>query len=361
VRPARGFTLIEVLVVVAVIGVLVGLLLPAVQKVREAAAQSKCKNNLKQLGLALHHYHDNHGAFPTSRQATTHFLAPSQYHEVLIDAVPTQLLVGITETGTFPINYEQVGSWPMQLFPLLEQDAIIRSWDPCATVPDLYTVYNRIKSYRVAGLLCPTDYTVFTGPNPLGYEFNSYLGVTGSNEQLVSVQVQPGEFKQHASNATNGFFPTIGWGEMVLPGPQWVWPARPKVTFLTAVSGTSNVVAVGERPPSADKYFGRWIMTDYDTILGNPNMEPGIIPFDKAGSPCPTPSYYRADSTDNPCAGTHFWSLHPGGGNWLFGDGSVHFLSYSIDTTVLAALSDITGSSSGSGGSGGTVWGTGGP
>jgi prepilin-type N-terminal cleavage/methylation domain-containing protein/prepilin-type processing-associated H-X9-DG protein len=350
----RGFTLVELLVVIAIIALLIGLLLPAVQKVREASARMTCANNLHQIGVALHHYHDARGSFPTGRQATESYLAPHELHE----AITPQLLVGVTETGGFPIDYDQVGSWLMRLFPYLEQTELVRKWDTCRSVPDLYAVHDDLKGVPIKGYMCPSDPAVWLGPNPYGYAFNSYLGVTGSNEKLESVEVQPGQFVQHASNATNGFFPTLAWGSRVNTpsGVQWAWPNRPKRTFTSAVSGMSNVVAVGERPPSADRYFGRWLMTDYDTILGCPNMEPTLIPFAADGSPCPTPSYFRADKFENPCAGTHFWSMHPQGGNWLFGDGSVHFLRYTTDITVLSGLSDITGATTSLVGGGAGTW-----
>jgi prepilin-type N-terminal cleavage/methylation domain-containing protein/prepilin-type processing-associated H-X9-DG protein len=319
-RCRRAFTLVELLVTIAIIGVLVGLLLPAVQASRESARQSQCGNSLRQLGLALHSYHDSKGEFPLARQATRQRLGPSSF-----SVLPAHL-VGVADSPiTYPLKPEQVGSWLLRIQPYMEASEIIGLWNTPRDLIQAYSMFWQVSGIRVPNYICPSDALAVQGANPWGYAMTSYLAVSGNDEYVDS--------QGHASNARNGVFPT----------QHWTWSQRPKVTMAKITAGLGKVVMVGERPPSSTRYFGRWNMTDFDTVMGNPNLELSVIPTDAAGQPCPSPGYFGPDTPDNPCAATHFWSFHPGGGNWLMADGAVTFLTYGAGTTVLPGMSSIDG------------------
>ncbi len=316
----RGFTLVELLVSIAIIGVVVGILLPAIQSVREAGRRTACSNKLRQIGLAISGFHDSYRRFPLARQATRRLLAPSQF-----SVLPDHLVgVGGPE-DVFPPRLEQVGSWLLRIQPFMEEPAAPAVWKRPMTLEDVYAVHRDVSGLVVPAYLCPSDQHAAPIRNPWGYGLNSYIAVSGNDERVDAAG--------HASNAVNGVFPT----------QNWTWSPRPKVSVAKVVAGLSKVTLVGERPPSSDRYYGRWTMTDFDTVMANPNMEFSIIATDSEGNACPSPGYFRQDDVRNPCAATHFWSMHPGGGSWLLGDGSVVFLEYSAATTVLPAMASIDG------------------
>src|SRR5262245_42385172 len=134
-RPRRGFTLIELLVVIAIIGVLIALLLPAVQKVREAANQTQCRNNLKQMGLALQHYHDNLGFFPSA-----YLYTPS-------DSGP--------QKGPFALDTAPGWGWASLLLPYLDQDPLSKLIDPAVGMHA--PRFDGVRTTVLKVFACPSD------------------------------------------------------------------------------------------------------------------------------------------------------------------------------------------------------------
>jgi len=238
-------------------------------------------------------------------------------------------LVGVADDPvTFPLQSDQVGSWLLRIQPFMDAREIVSLWSQPATLDEAYAMFSKVSGIRVPSYICPSDAQAMKGTNPWGYGMTSYLAVSGNDESI--------DDNGHASNARNGVFPTQNWS----------WSSRPQITMKKITVGLSKVTIVGERPPSSTLYYGRWNMTDFDTVMGNPNMEFSIVPTGRNGQACPSPGYYQADEPDNPCAATHFWSFHPGGGRWLQADGSVAFIGYEAGTTVLPVMSSIDGSGS---------------
>ena len=287
-RPARpAFTALELLVVVAIIGMLVGLLLPAVQSVRGTAARLACQSSLRQVALALHHHHDAHGRLP----ARGFYNGLPQVQEV---------------------------SWLARLLPFVEQEplaavssAALRADPNPYHAPPHTPLATVVKTYT-----CPADpRTQIARPSPFGYPvaFTDFVGVTGRGVQQTSAYFE-----------VSGFF-----------------GSNDGVRFADITDGLSNTVMVGERPPGPDLDNGWWYVASRAKDL----PEPVLATLETVGQQRPlcTPAGMRPafafgpGRLDNPCDSYHFWSLHAGGANFAFGDGSVKFLRHSA-VDILPAL-----------------------
>jgi prepilin-type N-terminal cleavage/methylation domain-containing protein/prepilin-type processing-associated H-X9-DG protein len=279
-----GFTVIELLVVIGIIGIVIALLLPAVQKVREAAARLQCQNNLKQIGLGLQQYHDNYQHLPPG-----HTLQYDGYYEL---GWETRLLPYV-EQG--PLWAQAVQAFQQNRSPFFDPPHV-----GLATVMHLFN--------------CPMDGRASTLPSPDGYHvaLTSYFGNEGLN--LYS---QDGVLFQDST-----------------------------VRMTDVADGTSSTLMVGERPASSDLILGWWYAGAGQGDTGSCDMILGAREFNRRGPSyenCPSgPYHFGPDRVMNPCAQYHFWSLHDGGANFLYVDGSVHFLPYSADA-VLPALATRNG------------------
>jgi prepilin-type N-terminal cleavage/methylation domain-containing protein/prepilin-type processing-associated H-X9-DG protein len=272
----RAFTLIELLVVIAIIAVLVGLLLPAVQKVREAAARLRCKNNLKQIGLALHNYHDRNHALPPG--------------------YATQIAPSGAEIGPG-------WGWAAHLLDDLEQNNVKRQIDFGMTIGGSAHIVPRTQILKV--FLCPSDNdigTFTTAGVPVQVAPANYVGVFGTNE----IEDNPG-----AGNGT--FF------------------RNSKVRFGDILDGLSSTYVVGER--SSDIALATWtgaIPGAQVPLVRDPaEIEGHFLLVLGRGDHQPNHPHSHIDD---------FYSRHAQGLNCLFGDGSVHSIGNSINPVVWAGI-----------------------
>jgi prepilin-type N-terminal cleavage/methylation domain-containing protein len=215
-RRRIGFTLIELLVVIAIIAILIGLLLPAVQKVREAAARAKCQNNLKQMGLGLHNYHDTYQHFPSS--GTNSFVYATAAGSTTLNAA----------TGT-PPGYNAIGSgsWAFQILPFIEQQTVYQS---TLIGPGTGTITGAlVPIYYCPSRRAPTTLTGSNKTGKVGLSAIDYLG----NGQTTPAAPNSTIGNQAANLATpNGIFRSYANGA---------------VTMVAITDGTSNTIGIGEK------------------------------------------------------------------------------------------------------------------
>ena len=308
----HGFTVVELLVVIAIVGTLLAILLPAVLQAREAARRAQCQNNLKQIGLALHNWHDKYNHFPPAHFNDASFILPDNYNQPAPYGKP-----------------EWWFSWLARILPDLDQKNIydLIRWDelawpnPSAGLPDGSFVNEK----KVPLFLCPSfpgrdEPFVIDFPPPAGMAHTHYLGVNGTHQ-----------FQYDGILHVNS-----------------------RVRMADVQDGTSNTFLVGERPPSYDLVAGWWLAgAGYyphfgaaDVVMGTEeiiavngvtpvtgsqsNYQPGTFRFEDDG--------YGWDKH-----AWHFWSAHSGGAFFLFADGHVKFVPYSIDRNVFRNLGTYKG------------------
>lgn len=300
-RARRAFTLIELLVVIAIIAILIALLLPAVQQAREAARRTQCKNNLKQLGLAMHNYHDIANVFPPG--------LPRDFNANALGSV----------WGNEGVN--AIWGWPVFLLPSLEQTALYQQigvgtllGHQAAADP----VRLRLMQQPVSMFRCPSD----TGPALNAYRQVPNGGAGNVNCTTGCVQLATSNYIGSsdsydiyrsliaANRRSNGMF------------DQTIF--RGKVSMRDLTDGTSNTIMFGERAYTLKQFTAGAAVVFASNGDSDTQNQQGHVYVMGGGR-------WPVNCTNNAGCARGFSSIHTGGAQFALADGSVRFISENID------------------------------
>jgi prepilin-type N-terminal cleavage/methylation domain-containing protein/prepilin-type processing-associated H-X9-DG protein len=349
--PQRAFTLIELLVVIAIIGILIAMLLPAVQKAREAANYAKCQNNLKQIGVALHNYHDTENTFPPASAGMDLYW---YYHSRGDDTSATNAINTGAGTGC---------SWAVYILPYIEQTAIygklvLFTNSPNPIPSPLTSIqypawagraqggpnYNTFRFFAPSNLLCPS--------NPMKSFAEVWASVDDTMQNnyvpIAGVNIDPGHTPARLRNGCNG---PVAWNGVLYVN------SRTRITDIN--DGTSNVLLMGEQTDwgvdtkgvhnfcrasgvGQSQWEGDWwtnqtISHGFDHCFNTTTITAGVgtrLCPPQGLQAWPNQNYYGSNATNTPIRSPH----GNGGSNVLFGDGSVHYLAMGMDTTLFQDL-----------------------
>jgi prepilin-type N-terminal cleavage/methylation domain-containing protein len=338
-----GFTLIELLVVIAIIAILIALLLPAVQQAREAARRTQCRNNLKQIGLALHNYHDVFGTFVYRKGGTR----------------------GNGDTSRLDGNYNR-RSGMVSLLPYIDQAPFynkIEAGDTTTTPnvpPGGAAPWSGWSGYNmsIAGFKCPSDPVLVQPRGTVNYAFNIGDFITNNRDETRSNGLFACNTTYGVRDVTDGTSNTLAFAERCVANIGWQSQSGVDVRQGTLGNVTSITTNPGSCITSAAAVTSNRRYTTATNVKGKfsslwSDAQAEIVGFTPILSPnSPSCTNDGNGNADSPSAVLSASSYHTGGVHALMADGAVRFISDNIDAGSLGATVNTLGGPSPHG-----VWG----